>query len=306
MGGCRASRGGLHLGHVYGCFHGLAPGPDDQYFFVISDCIDSPSKNLADDVRRIYVDVMSITDFPVSVVRESRIRKVLSQLEYEIERAASFTSMRDAHPRRRDLRSGHFGGTVADLIFPVHQAGFLLGLGCAVACFNDDNSDLVRFARRAGEALRQRRDLRVPVLPQLVPRYPGRLESWDGRRMAKINSNCLFVDAPKNTVTRFARRLVGAAVPTGESFARSFGSERERTYAGLIGLEPDQLLELRGRERLVVFAEALWIYIGEIQARRIEVLRHIRDVSFVDLIVDHEKRAEDRITWVLEQTGAWQ
>lgn len=303
VGGCRSSGGGLHLGHAYGCFHEVKTSLEDQYFFVISDCIDAPPAAITREVSRIFVDVLSVAPFTVHVVRESRIRRELYQLEFEIERSVPFARLRDAHPHRREIKTGAYVRTISDLMFPVHQSVFLLGLGCAVACFNDDNRDVVSFAREAARRLLHQRGLSAPELPRLIERTPGRLESWDDRRMAKINRNCLGFDASATEVERFARRLVGGAVPAGKSFDESSISAREEAYARLIGADTRRMARLGGRDRLRLFSDQLWAYLEGVQEKRTVVAR-VRSQSSIHASLErNETAARDRITWVLERMG---
>ena len=190
-------------------------------------------------------------------------------------------------------------------MFPIHQAAFLLGLGCTLACFNDDNKDLVAFARQVSKSLRQRRDIEIARMPYLIDRMPGRLNSWDDRRMAKKNRNYLPIDASRPEVIRFARKLVGSAVPPGEAFDSSRGSEIEGVYAKLIGADADRMLKLGGHERLDALAEHLWLYIDRIQRRRAENVRVVRESGFLGLITTHEAAARDRIESILDEAGAW-
>src|SRR5690349_3377503 len=98
VGGCRATVGGLHLGHLYGTFDGLdSIASDLQVYFVISDCCDRGLKVAAGSTRDIARGVLGVSPVGVSVVRESRLRSSLAKLADYIERSLSFRRLREVH-----------------------------------------------------------------------------------------------------------------------------------------------------------------------------------------------------------------
>lgn len=306
VGGCRASGGGLHLGHVYGCFHEVTVDSGVQYFFVISDCIDAPREQIDKNISSIFIDVLSAAQFPLYIVRESKLRRDLYRLEIEIERTMPFSRLRDAHPQRREIKRGTYSKTVSDLVFPVHQASFLLGLGCEVACFNDDNRDAVSFAREAGRRLLLKRNIPALALPRLMERIPGRLESWDGRRMAKINRNYLAISASPLDVEKFARRLTGGAVPIGASFEESMISEREQVYVRLMGADTSKMAGLTGHDRLRMFSKLLLSYMDATQDKRVLAAQAWDEASISASLQENEAIAGNRIARVLDRMGIGQ
>src|SRR5579859_2408209 len=119
VGGCRAHKGGLHLGHVYGCFTGIAFTIGDLYFFVVSDCAEADRASSERSIIDICLDVLALGIRPkVTLVRESRIRPALSAVTTMFEQLVPLRLLEKAHPHRRSIKGGEYRGSVGDLVFP--------------------------------------------------------------------------------------------------------------------------------------------------------------------------------------------
>jgi tryptophanyl-tRNA synthetase len=214
VGGCRATPGGLHLGHVYGCFSDVSLEPDESYVFVVSDMQAVSMDSLRSATLKICLDVLAWTDSDsqVYLVRESALRQSLTPIVDLIERIMPVSLLEAAHPHRSQIKLGAYRGSIGDYMFPVHQASFLLGLGCTLACFNDDNRLVVEFAQKTARRLNRHleRDVFAAHL-ELLERVPTRLHGYDGLRMSKTNCNPLFLDAAEGQIRRYVRRTIGLA-----------------------------------------------------------------------------------------------
>jgi len=237
LGGCRASPGGLHLGHFYGTFHRVGFKDGDTLYFVISDCIDESDDVISRATVDIYYDIVAAAHQHVRMlpVRESRLRSTLAYFTAQIERVVPVTTLIRAHPHRKQIRTGSYPRSSGDFTFPIHQSAFLLGINPAFACFNDDNALVVELARWIARRLNQRFGSTLEAGIQLPPRTPGRLNSWDGRRMAKVNQNTLSLSAGDAAVVRFVNLLIGRNVADRDNFINSTASPIELCYLDLVG-----------------------------------------------------------------------
>jgi len=177
----------------------------------------------------------------------------LSILALEIERATGLSRLEKHHPHRRQLRGdGAYRGTIGDLIFPLHQAGYLLGLGTQIACYNDDNAFVVDFTRSVGRTILAGRS---QDLPTLRVRNPGHLLGRNGMRMCKANRNALGLLASPSEIRRFVGSVVGRGVGDSDPTA-SIQSGAELGLAALLSLSPRDL-DGDARSRTYVLTESM-------------------------------------------------
>ena len=149
VGGCRASPGGLHLGHVYGCMIGVPQ--NSLLYFVLSDCLSGTIAEM-ESVINAAADALAVSNLlqlDIRIVRESILRPHLAPIFHFLLRSLSFRLLAEAHPPKSQAKALGFSGTVDDFLFPIHQAAYLLGLSCGVACYNDDNSRYVNIAEKS-------------------------------------------------------------------------------------------------------------------------------------------------------------
>ncbi len=313
VGGCRAQGGGLHLGHFYGCFYGVYLRVDTSYYFVISDCISGSRVSVAASTVDVCLDVLSlplvVPAGSVHVVRESGLRSALAPITAAIESVVSYGLLRSAHPHHARLKRGGYGGSISDLIFPVHQAAFLLGLGCTTACYNDDNLDVVRFARecaRRANSMYESSALNAEL--QLILHKPSKLLGFDGRKMAKGHQNFLQLTASRSAVSRFARRFVGRSLgPDGDVHDAPCG-DAEIGLANVAGVASvDEYADIRdARERIRILIAGLTLVLGEFQDRRSAIAQTHSSSDALDLMADEESKAAsviDKITDKLMANG---
>lgn len=307
VGGCRPLGGGLHLGHLYGCLTSLELADDDLYYFVISDCVVGDHSQIELSTREICLDVMAwLGDRKrVCLVRESRLRSALRPLVTALEGTTSLRLVEAAHPHRSSLRAGQYRGSLGDFLFPIHQTSFLLGLGCNVACYNDDNRTIVDLARKCARKvnrLHNRDTLDESVC--LIPRSPGRLLGADGRRMTKANQNCLMLDSDRPRVERFIKKLVGHAVGTGVALNPSVVTETEQSYFSLVpALIDDISIMTDGWARIEALTEGLWATLKDFKERRSDIEKRFDESRLFDLLDEGERRAQSVIRATTEGLG---
>lgn len=270
LAGCRATTGGLHLGHYYGCFHKLPPAQGSVLVFIINDILGQDASRTREATQAIVEDVMTIAALlnrPVSVCRESAIRDILSPLVTDLCSVSSYRLMAEAHPHVRSLHAGRFSGTVSHFLFPITQAAYTLGLATDIACFNDDNARFVALARKLARRVNAKYSRRLRTSTRLLERSPGRLLGWDGRRMAKDYANTLSLRARFEDVAAFARKLVGRASEGALDFAQTGLSELERVYLSAIGA-PEPAVSPLGKARIDYLAQQLGVFLDTLAATR--------------------------------------
>lgn len=290
VGGCRASPGGLHLGHVYGCMVGVPQHA--LLFFVLSDCLSGEIVQM-EPVIHAASDALAVSNMlqlDIRVVRESVLRPHLTQTLNYLLRGLSFRLLAEAHPPKAQAKSLGFSGTVDDFLFPVHQAAYLLGLDCKIACYNDDNSRYVDLARKAARRCNKLYGTAFSEHISLLAKDPPRLRSWDGRRMAKGYNNVLHLSATLNEIHKFAERLVGRASSGETEFDTRGQGELERLYVSLFGFGSRTCLQsVVGLDRISLLADTLTQWCKEIQKVRPQenaTISHIQhsEKSAVELI----------------------
>ncbi len=266
-GGCRAQPGGVHWGHAYGSFSGVQMSAQDRFVFVISDTVGTP-RSCDSYAFEIAQQILSWPlDGWMAVCRESRIRPSLARLALEIERTIGLSRLQKYHPHRREIRgSGRYRGSIGDLIFPLHQASYLIGIGTNIACYNDDNSFVVAFTREVARRLRKDSAWEEP---KLSPRDPGHLIGRDGRRMCKGNRNALSLHADAPSVRRYVGSLVGRGVGDGDP-SEQVASKQELGLAQLLMLDAKEL-DGDAQSRTVALTEAMNI----MRARLVENQRNL-------------------------------
>lgn len=294
VGGCRAHRGGLHLGHVYGCFSDIAEFKEELYFFVVSDCAETDVASSERSMLEICLDVLAlIPDRRIVLVRESRIRSSLAPLTTAIEQLLPIRLLEAAHPHRKLIKAGAYRGSVGDLVFPVHQASYLVGLGCRVACYNDDNANAVAFARECARRVNRwagRRFLEDSV--ELVSRSPSRLLGLDGRRMSKSNDNFLSLTEREASVRRYVRRALGRAVKPDIDVDRAGVQDIERGYLRLLDIPEADVSMLTGRERFRMIEDSLVDWLGRFKRRRAEADSAVGPLGVATLLTEGESLAD--------------
>lgn len=271
VGGCRLSPGGLHLGHYYGSFHGLEQYDPQNYFFVISDCTDASRKSRSSGLIDMLVDLRALAEglpFRVHIVRESALRDELVPIFIGSLQRCSRSELFQVHPGVAGGTRSKSTGTVDQLLFPIHQASYLIGLDCDLACYNDDNSRFVDLARRISRRF-QHSGMTTGAGPHLVSREPPRLLGSDLRRMAKGYGNTLPLSATPKMVRRFAERLVGKASEGTSDFDNETASRLEDAYCEIFGVAKGPPgPKYTGRERIRVLSEILAGFLEPIQSRR--------------------------------------
>jgi tryptophanyl-tRNA synthetase len=308
LAGCRASQGGLHLGHVYGCLQDLPPGRDTLYF-VIDDTYTARVGPTA--VADIALDALACAPTGVDVrpVRSSRLQGSLQPIVRELYRNVTWPQLRAAHPRHKDIRDNAYVEDLQDLLFPIRDAARLIGMRCDIACFNDDNVRFVDFARRSARRIRKNRGLTENLdIPHLRLRRPGRLLSFDGQKMARDKKNALFVSATTDQVALFAKRVVWRSLPQNarrELIEQAMPSATEfcihRTFGSMSARDVQQL---RGRDRVDALVQALTEYLAPIHSAReqLDLLMPNADTVTTRLLA-HERSALDQVGAVLHELG---
>jgi hypothetical protein len=208
IGGCRLATGGLHFGHLHGCFLPRASGVrPSNYVFVISDCVSGGKPGRA-TLRRMLLDVYACEPYVggLRVVRESSIRPYLRPLLEKMTFHLTARSLMQVHPQRARIFLPGSADTVNDLMFPIHQAAFLAGLLGSTVFMNDDNLDLVRFARKI--ITRSIPNFQKGALPVIHTGPAPRLLGAKGLRMAKANQNTLEVFSPTENIKRYFTRAI--------------------------------------------------------------------------------------------------
>lgn len=216
VGGCRSQPGGLHWGHVFGCFADLDMEEADTYFFIVSDGVGrGPSDR--NDTARIAREALAWVSFDprVYVVSESSLQRELLPLAELVQREVPLSWLQAAHPHRQRVRTGNYRGSIADFLFPIRQATYILGLRADVACYNDDNALVVKFAADCADRLMARGATPYLTIPELMPRGIARLPGRNGERMCKANQNTLPLLAPVGDVRKYVSAVVGRAIGTG-------------------------------------------------------------------------------------------
>ena len=241
MSGCRVAPGGMHLGHVYGCFHGFKSQVDGEYFFVLSDCGAGNAEQNLVDTAHAGIAAASIHQIPNAMfVRESKIRPYLYDIFHRLLDCSTVADLRSTHPRGDDMLSGKISPSVSEFLFPCHQASFMLGLQANIAVFNDDNKAFVNYARRLARRAAQRWQQAKPVVPLLIERDFGRLLGWNGNRMSKANDNVLLLASTHPKVWRFAQNFVRHyLVNPSPTLARPYEAMFPGFVDVLTGNEPD-------------------------------------------------------------------
>ncbi len=195
-------------------------------------------------------------------------------------RSMNFRLLVEAHPPKSKAKQLGFQGMVDDFLFPVHQSTYLLGLGCGIACYNDDNSRFVDLTRKVARRCNALHNTRLNDSVALLAKDPPRLRSWDGRRMAKDYNNVLYLSATEADIQKFADRLVGRASRGEVNFDNKVQGELERLYATLFGAgqhggqEPP-----RGLGRILALVQVLSQWCIKIQNMRPspeELRKHIQ------------------------------
>ena len=233
--GCRAQPGGLHLGHVYGCFANIPV--NSNVSFVISDVLGSQvvNKEISLGVASDVVAISKHMGFSVGLARESAIRELTGILAENLVRFVSFREIAEVHPPKAAVKTLGYSGSLNDFLFPIYQAAYLLALQAETACYNDDNSRFVDLARRLARRINASKGTLFIQSLELIHRTPTRLLGWDGRRMSKGNRNYLSVAASDREILRFSQRLVGRASSGEEDFDLSPPTGIERAYLKFFG-----------------------------------------------------------------------
>lgn len=265
--GCRAEPGGLHLGHVYGCLQELPIGRSDLYFVIDDTC--SPRVD-PQSITDIAFDVLASRPKGVNVrvVRATRLQDVLQPLVREILWHTTWPQLRIGHPKIVSLRDNTYNDTLQDLLFPIRDSSRLIGLGCDIACYNDDNLRLVHFTTKLQRRIRKA--MGVPEYhdtPRLRLREPGRLLSYDGTKMAKGRNNALLLSASPNEVSLFAKRMVQQQLSSRNQVADPDGpSDAELCiYKAFGSISDNEARQLRGKSRVDVLVETLESFLAPIQ-----------------------------------------
>jgi hypothetical protein len=267
-------------------------------YFVLSDCLtegidtETSVMNVAADA----IAVGSLLNLDIKPVRESILRPQLSKLFQCLLLGASFRLLAEAHPPKAQIKSSGYSGTVDEFLFPIHQAAYLLGLGCSVACYNDDNSRYVDLTRKIARRTNGICGLTLNSQIALLAKDPPRLRSWDGRRMAKAYNNTLCVRSSSSEIQRFAERLVGRVTAGDPGFDTSGQSELERLYLSAFGSRPFQSSAL-GRERIGILAQAITQW-----CRNVELCQRTPD-EVKECLQRSETLAIERIDCELERSG---
>ena len=296
VGGCRSLPGGLHLGHIYGCMLGVPRSV--TLYFVLSDCLTEGMGTEASivDVAADSLAVGSFMNLDIKPVRESILRPQLSNLFQCLLSGSNFRLLAEAHPPKAQIKNSGFAGTVDEFLFPIHQAAYLLGLGCSIACYNDDNSRYVDLTRKIARRTNEICGLTLNSQIALLAKDPPRLRSWDGRRMAKTYNNTLHVRSSSSEIQRFAERLVGRASGGDPGFDTSGQSELERLYLSTFGSRLFQSSAL-GRERIGILVQALTEW-----CRNVELCQRTPD-EVIECLHSSEAHAIERIEFELERAG---
>lgn len=270
VGGCRAQTGGLHLGHVYGCFAGIPAGT--SLFFVVSDVLGNSEADLEYtlSIVRDATAVARHSGIEVVVARESMLRAITGSLAERLVKHLSYRELAETHPPKRNVKTGGFQGSMTDFLFPLYQAAYLLGLGTTVACYNDDNSRFVDLARKLARRSNRTHGTRFVESTRLINRHPSRLSGWDGQRMAKGNENSLPLTATPEQVSRFCERLVGRISAGSTCFAAEPSTDTEIVF--LRSFRPHSVIsdsELAlGPSRIAMLYDQLNLYFSELDEVR--------------------------------------
>jgi hypothetical protein len=238
----------------------------------------------------------SLLKLDIRPVRESVLRPYLSPLFQCLLEGTSFRLLAEAHPPKAQIKSSGFTGTVDEFLFPIHQAAYLLGLGCGIACYNDDNSRYVDLTRKIARRTNAIRGLTLNAHIALLAKDPSRLRSWDGRRMAKSYNNTLSVCATPGETQKFAERMVGRANAGDPSFDTCSQSDLERLYISAFGRQPSPSIVL-GRERVAILARVLTDWCKDLTSFQ----KNQDEVKMC--LIDGERMAIRRIDMELKRAG---
>lgn len=265
--GCRVGNGGLHLGHLYGCFTYLRGGPEANLCFVVSDCLHGQRQLKRDGLEDLIVDVLAVSrciskEPRIRIVRESTLRPSLGALLSLLLDVATLRDVIGTHPFKEDIRNAAMGMTTGDFVFPLHQATYMLGLQARWASYNDDNNPYIHLARRTARKVNQRFGLHLAEDLELIPRQPSRLNGHDGRRMAKAYNNHLLLNASHRRIQDFATRLWNTCVSTDSTIFEPYS-------AALSKLGPIDGSPITGDRNL---AEILWDGLAVFRNSRREIL----------------------------------
>lgn len=216
MGACRLSGGGLHLGHLNGCFlPRAAPTSPTSYVFVVADsAVASQHRTEPAVLCELLQDIYACEPYvdSLSVVFESEARIALAPLVGVLQEWVTTAQIDRVHPglARQLATTGQRPSVAIEIyLFPMYQAAYLLGLGTRYVYMNDDNRPFVDLARRLAGRLERDAGVRLPT-PRLASGPAARVFGPDYRRMAKGNHNCLRVAASHGEVRRYMRKLVRA------------------------------------------------------------------------------------------------
>lgn len=212
VGGCRVALGGLHLGHVVGCFiKAFEVNNFDTFYFVLSDLHSGSRQAGREGLWNQVAGALALLPDPrLAVVRESALRPSLQLLTEHLLSATTLNQLEDVHPDKRAIKLRQSHVLVSDFLFPVHQAAYMLGLGASAILMNDDNSRYVDLARRLARRINRAADFRLNESLYLERKPVPRLLGPDYKRMAKKAGNTLQIDADNERVSRFVGQLIHA------------------------------------------------------------------------------------------------
>lgn len=301
VGGSRGTTGGLHLGHVYGCLSGLTLREEDQYYYVVSDCVPG-----CDDrsILRIALEVNAWSEGAL-VVRESQLRPHLRSLVENIEQATTFNRLRSTHPYRQAIQANDYDGSVSDFLFPIYQASYLLGLGATDAAYNDDNISVIHFSRRCRRKLLSFNLLsELHPEPRFVKKDPSRMVGVDGRKMSKKNGNVIPLQVSERRLTQLVLKGVGRAIGTGKPLAPSRLTEFEKACLQVANYNVESIAEIdNARERIDIIIDALSKRLEEFKLSYEKICDKYGVCSLDDYLNDSEAQAVRRIGRILTREG---
>lgn len=297
--GCRVTKHGLHLGHVYGSFHSLETLQSvNATYFVLSDTHSGERFRHHRAIRKVAFQLKALSQIyrPVIPSRESTLRPALGQLLSDMTEVITFKRLDSILPDHVSADRDNLA--LSDYLFPLFQSAYMLGVGASVALYNDDNKRFVDLARQLAGRVNREFGYHLIEHLHIPPKQPPRLLGHDGRRMTIGNSNFLALDASDAQVANFCKKLVGSLTPTDVEFSDSAETDGELALYALCGVSEET--RVRGHERIEKLVAALRAY----YARYREARKLVEEARMEEFLEQGERDTVNAIDDVLNKRTA--